>query len=287
MPTYNRAQFIAETLESICGQTFSNWELLVMDDGSDDDTAQIIEQINDERIRYYKMERTGQVSKLKNMAIKKARGELIAFMDSDDLWELTKLEKQLAAMVQFPQAGFCLTGGFTFIHKDQPVQYLYKQRAGVWFDDLLLPMFRSEISGFTQALLFKKACVQVSGYFDETKSFADPDLILSLARHYKGVVLYEPLFFRRLHELSDSNAHWEKRYNEWVNVIEHYHSKKYIPVSEARQALFKLYINFGEKCLLKKQRVKAISNFLKAWINKPLSIVPLKKTGKVLLNLYR
>ena len=120
MPTYNRAAFIAETVDSIRNQTFTNWELLIMDDGSDDNTEEIVKQIKDERIQFYKAGRTGAVSRIKNIAIEKARGELIAFIDSDDLWALTKLEKQIAALEQYPGAGFCVTGGYTFINKNKP-----------------------------------------------------------------------------------------------------------------------------------------------------------------------
>jgi hypothetical protein len=151
----------------------------------------------------------------------------------------------------------------------------------------MLSMFRSELSGYTQALLFRKECMHVSGYFDETKPFSDPDFILSLACHFKGIVLYEPLFFRRLHELSDSDENWEKRYCEWINVIQSYYTKKKIPASAAREGLFKLYINFGETCLQKKYKAKAISNFLNAWINKPFSIIPIKKTAKAILQLFK
>ncbi len=284
IPTYNRAHLIGETVDSIRKQTFTNWELLIMDDGSDDNTEEIIKQYNDDRIHFFKAARTGAVSKLKNIAIQKNRGELIAFIDSDDLWATTKLEKQLAAMEQYPEAGFCLTGGYNFINKNEPIAYLYKQRDGIRVGDFLLPMLRSEVAGHIPALLFRKNCVHVSGYFDETKLFSDPDFILSLACHHKGILLYEPLYYRRLHEQSDSNEHWEKGYSDWVIVIQSYRTGKQIPASAAREALFKLYINFGEKCLQKKQREKAIKNFLKAWKNKPFSIIPVKKTAKAVLS---
>ncbi|MBK7307258.1 MAG: glycosyltransferase family 2 protein [Chitinophagaceae bacterium] len=287
MPTYNRAHLIGETVDSIRNQTFTNWELLIMDDGSDDNTEKIIEQYNDDRIQFYKGGRTGAVSKLKNTAIKIARGELIAFIDSDDLWHSTKLEKQLAAMEQYPEAGFCLTGGYTFINKNEPVGYLYKQRDGLRYGNFMLAMFRSQLSGYTQALLFRKDCLHVSGYFDETKLFSDPDFILSLTCHFKGIVLYEPLFFRRLHELSDSDENWEERYGEWVDVIQSYHARKLIPALEVRKSLFKLYINYGEKCLRINQRGKAIKNFVRAWTNKPFSIIPVRKTAKAVLSFLK
>ncbi len=284
MPTYNRAHLVGETIDSIRNQTFTNWELLIMDDGSADNTEEIIEQYNDERIQFYKAGRTGEVSKLKNIAIKNARGELIAFIDSDDLWGATKLEKQLAAMKQYPEAGFCLTGGYNFIKKNEPVAYLYKERDGSRVGHFLLPILRSEVAGHIPALLFRKDCVQVSGYFDETKLFSDPDFILSLACHHNGVLLYEILYYRRLHEQSDSDEHWEKGYSDWIIVIRSYRTRKLIAASVAREALFKLYINYGEKCLLKNQKAKAVKNFLKAWTNKPFSIIPAKKTAKVVVS---
>lgn len=287
MPTYNRAGLIAETVDSIRNQTFTDWELLIMDDGSDDNTEAIITAYHDERIQFFKAGRTGRVSRLKNIGIEKSRGELIAFMDSDDLWEPSKLKKQLVALEQYPEAGFCITGGFTFVNKNEPVAYLYPQREGEKVDDFLLPMFRSEISGFTQVLLFRNDCVRVSGYFDERKLFADPDFIVSLACHHKGVLLYEPLFFHRLHKFSDSDEHWEKRYLEWVDIIRSYRARKLIPASVANEALFKLYVNYGEKCLQKKLWANATRNFGRAWVSKPFSIIPLKKIAKTILHSFK
>ena len=114
MPTYNRAAYIMETIESIRNQTYQNWELIIVDDGSDDNTEEIIEEIKDSRIRFYKAGRIGIPSKIKNIGLENATGEIIAFIDSDDLWAQTKLEKQLIALQQYPGAGFSLTGGYNF-----------------------------------------------------------------------------------------------------------------------------------------------------------------------------
>src|SRR5688572_27381504 len=130
MPTYNRAHLIMETIESVLDQSYNNWELIIVDDGSEDNTEDLIAQIKDDRIQFHKAGRTGMVSKIKNAAIRKASADLIAFLDSDDLWERTKLEKQVAAMQQYPEAGFCLTGAYTFIQKNEPITYLYKEREG-------------------------------------------------------------------------------------------------------------------------------------------------------------
>src|SRR6476620_12184719 len=90
MPTYNRGAFIGETIESILKQTYQNWELIIVDDGSDDNTEELVLQVKDQRIQFYKAGRVGINGKIKNIGVEKASGDLISFIDSDDLWAETK-----------------------------------------------------------------------------------------------------------------------------------------------------------------------------------------------------
>ena len=131
MSTYNRAAYIIETVDSIRNQTYPNWELIIVDDGSDDNTDEIIGRINDERIQFYKAGRIGIGGKVKNIGLGKVRGELIAFIDSDDLWAATKLEKQVAVLQQYPDAGFSITSGYNFKKQEEPLEYFYKQKSGL------------------------------------------------------------------------------------------------------------------------------------------------------------
>src|SRR5262249_23306047 len=99
MPAYNAGKYIADSIQSVLAQTYSDWELIVVDDGSADNTASIVQQFvtRDSRINYFFQE-NGRLGKARNTGIKEARGALIAFLDSDDLWLETKLELQLQAM---------------------------------------------------------------------------------------------------------------------------------------------------------------------------------------------
>ena len=281
MPTYNRAGYIMESIESILNQTYQNWELIIVDDGSDDNTEELIPQIKDTRIQFYKAGRIAINGKIKNIGLKKVSGELIAFIDSDDLWAATKLEKQVAAMQEFPEAGFCLTGGYNFKNNKEPVDFFYKQRKGTKFGDVFISFFRSELSATTPSLLFRKECIDTAGIFDETRPFADVDFILRLALHYKAVVLFEPLLFRRLHDANDSGNNWIKGYDEGIRLIRSY--KNELPPKISADAFFRLYMNFGEDCLLHNERKKAVISFLKGWKHKPSSIIPIKKIGKAIL----
>lgn len=100
MPTYNCGRFIEESIRSVLAQTYTNWELLIVDDCSTDNTKEVVQTYKDERIHYSCNEHNSGAAITRNTALKKAKGHWIAFLDSDDLWEPTKLEKQIAFMVQ-------------------------------------------------------------------------------------------------------------------------------------------------------------------------------------------
>ena len=100
MPTYNCGRFIRESIRSVLAQTYKNWELIIVDDCSTDNTATIVSSFNDKRIRYYHNEHNSGAAVTRNKALQEAYGLWIAFLDSDDLWLPTKLEKQLTFMQQ-------------------------------------------------------------------------------------------------------------------------------------------------------------------------------------------
>ena len=98
MPTYNCGRFIAESINSVLAQTYTNWELLIVDDCSADNTAEVVASFKDPRIHYQRNERNSGAAGTRNTAIKLAKGRYIAFLDSDDLWLPEKLERQIAFM---------------------------------------------------------------------------------------------------------------------------------------------------------------------------------------------
>lgn len=98
MPSYNTGKFIKETINSVIAQTYSNWELIIVDDCSTDNTDEIVKSINDNRIIYLKNETNSGAAISRNKALREAKGRWIAFLDSDDLWKNDKLEKQIKFM---------------------------------------------------------------------------------------------------------------------------------------------------------------------------------------------
>lgn len=98
MPSWNTGRFIAESINSVIAQTYENWELIIVDDCSTDDTDEIVASFADDRIKYFKNEKNSGAALTRNRAMREAQGEWIAFLDSDDLWTADKLEKMIAFM---------------------------------------------------------------------------------------------------------------------------------------------------------------------------------------------
>jgi glycosyltransferase involved in cell wall biosynthesis len=118
IPTYNRAAKVRKAIESVLAQTFTDLEVIVVDDGSSDGTGQILAEIYSDRIRYFAQANQG-VSIARNKGIAEARGKWIAFLDSDDLWEKEKLEWQFKALERFgPRCGGCYTDTRLFNHPE-------------------------------------------------------------------------------------------------------------------------------------------------------------------------
>lgn len=102
LPTYNRASLLLRAVQSVIDQTYPHWELIIWDDGSTDDTAVVVKAFNDNRIRYYHDANHG-AAYARNRAIAQANGEIIAFLDSDDVWHPEKLGIQVTVLEQCPE----------------------------------------------------------------------------------------------------------------------------------------------------------------------------------------
>ncbi len=117
-PMYNSEATIAETIESVLAQTYTKWEMVIVDDCSSDASESIVKsyQKKDARIQYYKRDKKSSIASARNYAINLAKGHYLAFLDSDDLWEKDKLQKQIDFMMQ-NNAGFCYSACATIDEK--------------------------------------------------------------------------------------------------------------------------------------------------------------------------
>jgi len=198
IPTYNSAQFIVETLESVFAQTYEDYEIIVVDDGSTDNTREVLKPYMS-RIRYIYKE-NGGASSARNLGIKSAEGEYIAFLDSDDLWMPEKLEKQMEYFQTNPDCGLVYSD---CIRIDSDGVYLpqsdvYSKVSGYIFLKLL--------EGFvlpTSTVIAKVECFGIAGYFDENlERCEDYDLWLRIARFFTVGYTEGPLVKYRV------RSHW-------------------------------------------------------------------------------
>lgn len=203
IPSFNAERFIEEAIESVLSQTFQDFEILVIDDGSTDSTQETVFNIPDSRIRYiYK--KNGGASSARNLGIKNAIGKYIAFLDYDDLWMPEKLQLQLNKFYQEPELGlvYCWVES---INIDGKTRFIAKPHNEGWvYNDLFLDNFLHNGS----VPLIKRECFFKTGTFDESLSNAqDWQMWFNIAKYYKFGVVKEILVKYRVRNDSLSKMH--------------------------------------------------------------------------------
>lgn len=187
IPTYNREATIGASVQSVLNQTYQNFEIIIVDDGSTDNTRQVIEAFADDRIRYVCLEQNGGVSHARNTGIGLAESEYVAFLDSDDEWLPKKLEKQMQVMLQAPETVglvYCRMKGTKKDGTDlicpgleEPVEELQ--------GNIFLQLLEENVID-TPTMLVRKQCLEQTGGFDEgLKCLEDWELALRIAEQWE------------------------------------------------------------------------------------------------------
>jgi glycosyltransferase involved in cell wall biosynthesis len=180
IPTYNRANTIRKAIESALFQTYRNCEIIVIDDGSTDETENIVFSINDNRLLYHKIVNSG-ANVARNTGLKKAKGEYIAFLDSDDEWLPDKISKQME-LIMLHDVDVVYSGFVCINEKGESLRNVYPVEYQNFFVELIV----SNYIGTLSTLIVKKSCLLEVGGFDESlPSCQDWDLYIRLAMHYR------------------------------------------------------------------------------------------------------
>lgn len=191
IPAYNRAAKIADAVRSIQQQTYKNWEIIVADDGSSDNTLKVIEDMakEDKRIRSVRHERNKGAQTARNLGIRAARGPWIAFLDSDDQWLPESLEMRLRLAQQEDVA---VVHSLAYIvHKDKPME-IYHLPA--WRGQIYKNVLSHEGPMF-QSLLVRKEALEKIGYLDESVvAYQEWDTAIRLAKFYPFGFVAKPTF---------------------------------------------------------------------------------------------
>ena len=228
IPSYNRANLLKETLESVFAQTYTDYEVLVIDDGSTDNTEEVVSALladNSEwqcKVRYIKQPNVG-VSAARNHGIFEARGEWIAFLDSDDLWFPEKLEKQMAFIDEHPFAGAVCSPAHAYqdgqVVKDdkgEPVRPWAERETSV----MPFELFTSRNHVWTSSVLVRKTVLYKTGLFEGgLKIGEDYVLWVKIARFSEFWILNEVLGFYRMHETNAMNDLERQFYTPMVRKL--------------------------------------------------------------------
>src|SRR6266481_1625669 len=201
LATYNRPQFLGRAIESVVGQSFADWELIVVDDGSDIETLGLMKswEAKDSRIRYFRIPRIGRIAKVSNFGLQQARGKYVAILDDDDYWaDSEKLRKQVEFLDDHRDYVAC-GGGYITVneHGEKTGKFLKPEADRVIRKKLLIANQFANAS-----TMFRLSAAREVGFYDESMlQFADWDFWLKLGQkgrlyNFQEILLYYQMWDR-------------------------------------------------------------------------------------------
>ncbi|MDD5454559.1 MAG: glycosyltransferase [Candidatus Ratteibacteria bacterium] len=264
IPTYNRALILNETIQSVLQQTHRELEIIVVDDGSTDNTGRLIEKINDKRLFYLYKENRGLAS-ARNEGIKKSKGEYIAFLDSDDRWLPSKIEKQIEVFKNSrlkPGVVYC---GVRYI--DENGAKIREEKLPAYRGNIFLELLgsrRNAVLGAGSTILVKKECFKECGLLNENLSYRiDLEMLIRIAKKFAFDYAAEVLSEIRIH-----NTRMSSDVDNIIKGREMLFEKIYSDLKNHRRILAKyyyqtalLYLKKGDIIKHREYIVKSVKSF--------------------------
>ena len=280
IPTYNYAQYIKEAIDSVLVQTHKDCEIIVVDDGSTDDTKGVVSQCGPD-VKYIYQKNQG-VSAAKNIGIRNSEGEYIAILDSDDLWLPSKIEKQIRLFEANSGLGLVYSDGLVF-GEERPWDdfslggnmNFYRGRI---FDKLILGNFIPSTSA-----LIKRDCFDKVGLFDINLGVCeDWDMWLRISLHYEVDYVDELLVKRRKHRGSLVTK-VEVMEESALKMLNNIFLEKNVPSILKRKAYSNAYLRSGGLYRNAMKLGKSRSRFFKSLLLYPFSFTPWVSVAKSLV----
>jgi glycosyltransferase involved in cell wall biosynthesis len=244
VPTFNRAHLIGETLLSVINQTYSHFEILVVDDGSTDDTEKLVRGFQDTRILYLKQPNSGLPASPRNLGIQHAKGKYLAFLDSDDLWLPEKLAFQVDYLEKHPNVGLLYTQCIGFIDKDQDIGQPFPEigiaKSGWIYNDLILS--DNYIPCLT--VMIRGDILNQTGNFNEStrlRAVEDFDLWLRISRLTQAGYIPTALAKYRMHTQGISRVEATLLENR-LYLLNYHEMSGYIDRKRLKRIRFQIYL---------------------------------------------
>jgi glycosyltransferase involved in cell wall biosynthesis len=225
LPTFNRAKYLRLAVGSVFAQSFADWELIIADDGSGDEVREYLRGLTDPRVRVCRLEHSGNPSRVRNAAIRVARGATLAFLDSDDIWDPTKLETQTRRLDARPRSRWSYTGCNRIDEVGRPIIDGVGPPAlpEGWIAASLL---RLETSIAMPTVMARRDLFGEVGGFDEEQRFGEyHDLCVRMALRSEVIAVGEPLCSVRAHREHYSGDRiaayrsWARLYGKMVGLV--------------------------------------------------------------------
>ena len=218
MNCYNGETYLADALNSILSQTYKNFEVIFWDNQSHDKSAQIYKSFKDKRLKYYYAKKNTSLYRARNLAIKKAKGKLIAFLDTDDIWLKDKLSSQIEKFnnkkINLMYSNYYILNQFTGLKK---IAYKKLLPEGIVYKELLKNYFL----GIGTVIIKKDIFIKRKKFFNEKFNIiGDFDNFIRISKNNYFSCIQRPLSIYRMHNKSFSNTNYKMHIDElkfWVN----------------------------------------------------------------------
>lgn len=212
---FNYSEYIAQAINSILNQTYKDFEYIIIDDGSTDNSISVIESFNDNRIRFFKIDHIGRAAAL-NFAIKQAKYEIIALMDADDISHPQRLESEIKLLKKKNQIIFCEAAYF---HKDK---ILYVNETLSEIINLKSKIFLHGHLNNSSALFYKNLLIENNCYDETLSAYEDYDFWLRVLSGSDFIVLNNPLHYVRIHNRSLTTSNPREKRSILYSIQEKY-----------------------------------------------------------------
>lgn len=239
IPTYNRADMLKEAIQSILNQTYQFFEIIIIDDGSDDHTGKVIGGFDDDRINLIQLPHTGLISHNRNKGLEQSKGEFIAFLDSDDLWIETKLEKQLEIM-QDQTLDFTFSDALIYYEDEKEGRNIYtallRDKNIILKKRMLEDIIFNRLAIYISTFLMRKRVLVEESYFDTTMKISEMIYIGRIASKFKGYLDFTSLVKIRKHQNNTSAIDFKLLYGEKIKLAKSLFSESRISKAAFRKS---------------------------------------------------
>jgi len=273
IPTYNRADKLKRAVDSVLNQTYQNFEIIIIDDNSQDNTRSVVKNFKDDRIRYFRNKKNLGGAGARNVGIRKAKYKYLAFLDDDDEWLYEKLEKQINILSK-TNPSFCgVYTGLIKVRNGNIISEKIGEKEGCLFKHLLW----KNIVGSTSVIMLKKRCVKdVGGFKKGLPASQERELYLRLSQKYKFRCISEPLVKYYIHPDEQITGDYKKKL-----ISTKYIYNKYLENIKKHQSLHSKYLyNLSSLELVNGNIHRAKKYFKKALSKNPFSFKHFFKYSK-------